>query len=146
MSRSSIVRNTKRALLATALVGALLALPAASQSSKLPKTQLWMDVATHTMSGIPGMSETGGGVGGFAMRMMGGDAAQNAAIVRDILEGKKSAARNVVLLNAGAALLVAGTVGSVREGIARAASAIDGGAAKATLDKMVRSSREEAVA
>jgi hypothetical protein len=77
MSRSSIVRNTKRALLATALVGALLALPAASQSGKLPKTQLWMDVATHTMSGIPGMSETGGGVSGFAMRMMGGDAAQN---------------------------------------------------------------------
>lgn len=78
--------------------------------------------------------------------LQGGDAAQNAGIVRDILEGKKSAARNVVLLNAGAALLVAGTVSSVREGIARAASAIDGGAAKATLDKMVRSSREEAVA
>jgi anthranilate phosphoribosyltransferase len=78
--------------------------------------------------------------------LQGGDAAQNAGIVRDILEGKKSAARNVVLLNAGAALLVAGTVSSVGEGIARAASAIDGGAAKATLDKMVRSSREEAVA
>ena len=78
--------------------------------------------------------------------LQGGDAAQNAGIVRDILEGKKSAARNVVLLNAGAALLVSGTVSSVREGIARAASAIEGGAAKATLDKMVRSSREEAVA
>ena len=78
--------------------------------------------------------------------LQGGDAAQNARIVLDILEGKKSAARNVVLLNAGAALLVAGTVSSVREGIARAASAIDRGAAKATLDKMVRSSGEEAVA
>ena len=77
MSRSSIIRNTKRALLATALVGALITLPAASQSGKLPKTQLWMDVATHTMSGIPGMSETGGGMGGMAMRMFGGESAQN---------------------------------------------------------------------
>ena len=75
--RRSLIRNTKRALLATALVGALIALPAASQQGKVPKTQLWMDVATHTMSGVPGMSEMGGGVGGMAMRMFGGDAAQN---------------------------------------------------------------------
>jgi anthranilate phosphoribosyltransferase len=47
----------------------------------------------------------------------------------------------VVLLNAGAALMVAGRVQTVREGIARAASAIDAGAAKATLETMVRSSQ-----
>ena len=59
---------------------------------------------------------------------------------------KKSFARDVVLLNAGAALFVAGAAGSVTEGIAQAASAVDGGAAKATLEKMVRSSQKEAVA
>jgi anthranilate phosphoribosyltransferase len=78
--------------------------------------------------------------------LQGGDAAQNAAIVRDIVDGKTSAARNVVALNAGAALFVAGAAGSVREGIALAASAIDRGDAGATLDKMVRSSQKEAVA
>jgi anthranilate phosphoribosyltransferase len=80
------------------------------------------------------------------VELQGGDAAQNAAIVRDIIDGKKSSARNVVLVNAGAALFVAGSAGSVREGIALAASAIDEGAAMATLEKMVRSSQEEAVA
>ena len=75
--------------------------------------------------------------------LMGGDAAQNAAIVRDILGGARGAPRDVVLLNAGAALFVAGRADSVREGIARAASAIDSGAVRATLDRMVRSSHME---
>jgi len=43
-------------------------------------------------------------------------------------------------------LLVAGRVSSIREGIAQAVVAIDSGAAKDTLDRMVRSSRAEAVA
>lgn len=73
--------------------------------------------------------------------LQGGDAAQNAAIVSDVLAGKKGAPRDVVLFNAGAALLVAGRVKNVREGIAFAAEAIDSGAARATLDAMVRSSQ-----
>ena len=77
-----------------------------------------------------------------AADLQGGDAAQNAAIVTDILAGRKGAPRDVVLFNAGAALMVAGRVKSVREGIARAAEAIDSGAARATLDRMVRSSQE----
>jgi anthranilate phosphoribosyltransferase len=78
--------------------------------------------------------------------LQGGDAAQNASIVRDVLDGRGGATRDVVLLNAGAALFVAGRAGSVREGIAQAAEAIDRGVAQATLDRMVRSSQTEAVA
>ena len=76
MSRSldAVLRNTKRAALVTAIVGALVTLPAASQHAKTPKTQLWLDVATHSMAGMPDMS---GGMGGMAMRMFGGDAMQN---------------------------------------------------------------------
>jgi anthranilate phosphoribosyltransferase len=78
--------------------------------------------------------------------LKGGDAVENAAIVTSVLDGRKGAPRDVVLLNAGAALFIAGRVESVRAGIARAAQAIDDGAAKATLDAMVRASRAEVVA
>jgi anthranilate phosphoribosyltransferase len=78
--------------------------------------------------------------------LQGGDAAQNASIVQDVLDGQRGAARDVVLLNAAAALFVAGAASSVRDGIGMAASAVDRGAAKTTLESMVRSSREEAVA
>ena len=50
---------------------------------------------------------------------------QTAEIVLEVLRGKAGAARDVVLLNAGAALLVAGCSASVAEGIARAAEAIE---------------------
>ena len=78
--------------------------------------------------------------------LRGGDAVANASIVRSVLDGRKGAPRDIVLFNAGAALLVAGRVSSIREGIAQAVVAIDSGAAKDTLDRMVRSSRAEAVA
>ena len=77
--------------------------------------------------------------------LLGGDAAENAAIVRRVLEGEAGAPRDAVVLNAGAALFVADRVASVREGITIAASAIDSGAARATLDAMVRASQAEAV-
>ena len=76
----------------------------------------------------------------------GGEAAENAAIVRRVLEGSRGAARDIVLLNAGAALFVADRAGSVREGIAIAAAAIDRGDALATLDKMARGSHAEVIA
>ena len=74
--------------------------------------------------------------------LKGGDAATNATIVRAILDGRTGPQRDVVLLNAGAALFVAGRVSSVRAGIARAAAAIDSRAAQRTLDAMVRASNE----
>jgi anthranilate phosphoribosyltransferase len=76
--------------------------------------------------------------------LAGGDAAENAAIIRRILEGERGPRRDIVLLNAGAALLVAGRVTGVREGIALAASAIDAGTARATLERMAQASRGEA--
>jgi anthranilate phosphoribosyltransferase len=78
--------------------------------------------------------------------LQGGDAVENAAIIRHVLEGRKNPAREIVLLNAGAALLVAGHVASVSEGLSRAATAIDSGAAQQTLDRMVQSSRAEVTA
>ena len=72
--------------------------------------------------------------------LRGGDAARNAEIIIAVLGGEKGPARDVVLLNAGAALFVAGRAASVGDGIAEAAAAIDSGAARATLERMVRSS------
>ncbi len=63
----------------------------------------------------------------------GGDAKDNAAIVREVLGGKKSPRRDVVVLNAAAALVAAGRVDHLTDGIGLAAKAIDSGAAKAKL-------------
>ncbi len=76
--------------------------------------------------------------------LLGGDAARNAEIVRDVLGGALGAPRDVVLLNAGVGLFVAGHSTSVREGIASAAEAIDTGAALKTLGSMARGSHAEA--
>jgi anthranilate phosphoribosyltransferase len=67
----------------------------------------------------------------------GGDVQENAAIIHEILEGKESARRDVVLLNAAAALVAAGRVGSMKEGIPRAAFSLDSGAARVKLDALV---------
>jgi len=75
-----------------------------------------------------------------AAELKGGGAADNAAIVRDILAGRDGAPRRIVLLNAAAALFVAGRVDTVRDGIQMAAHAIDSGAARETLERLVRGS------
>ena len=79
-----------------------------------------------------------------AADLKGGDAPRNAAIITAIVGGQAGAPRDIVLLNAGAALFIAGRAASVRDGIAQGAAAIDTGAAKATLDTMVRGSQREA--
>jgi anthranilate phosphoribosyltransferase len=68
----------------------------------------------------------------------GGDAAENAAIIRDILGGKKSARRDVVLLNAAAASVAAEKAEFLAEALPLAARAIDSGAAAAKLGALVR--------
>jgi anthranilate phosphoribosyltransferase len=78
--------------------------------------------------------------------LQGGDAATNAGIVRDVLGGAKGPRRDVVLLNAGASLFVGGKAASVREGIERAAHAIDSGAATKTQTAMVAASKPQAAA
>jgi len=59
----------------------------------------------------------------------GGDAALNATLIREVLAGKKSARRDVVLLNAAAALVAAGRADHLRDAVPLAAMAIDSGAA-----------------
>ncbi len=69
-----------------------------------------------------------------AEAIKGGDAQFNAAALRDLLMGEKSAHRDAVLLNSAGALMVAGEVDSWEEGVEEAAEAIDKGLAKALLD------------
>lgn len=75
--------------------------------------------------------------------LRGGDAAENAAIARDVLAGRAGAARDIVLLNAGASLLIAGTAATVQEGIAHAARAIDDGSASAALERLAAISNSD---
>src|SRR5271155_474227 len=63
----------------------------------------------------------------------GGDAAENAAIIREVLSGKKSPRRDVVLLNSAAALVAAGRADHLAKAIPLAAQSIDSGAAMAEL-------------
>ena len=67
----------------------------------------------------------------------GGDTKANAEIIREILDGKKSARRDVVLLNASAALVAAGKANSIGEAIPFATDSIDSGKAKAKLAGLV---------
>jgi anthranilate phosphoribosyltransferase len=69
--------------------------------------------------------------------LKGGDAVRNAEALRAVLVGVKGPYRDIVLLNAGAAILVAGKAASLPEGIAATAAAIDGGKARAALTKLV---------
>jgi anthranilate phosphoribosyltransferase len=78
--------------------------------------------------------------------LAGGDASDNAAIARSVLQGTPGGARDVVLLNAGAALFVAGTAATVRDGIAMAADAIDSGRAAGVLGELVTCSQAGAAA
>src|SRR2546430_7555568 len=73
--------------------------------------------------------------------IVGGDAATNARIARDVFGGAKGGARTAVLLTSGAAAYVAGLAGSVREGVAAAAQAIDSGAARDRLDRWIATSQ-----
>ncbi len=73
-----------------------------------------------------------------AEAIKGGDAAYNAAALRRLLISEPGAYRDAVLLNAGAALVVADHAANVRDGIEKAAEAIDKGLAKALLECWVR--------
>jgi anthranilate phosphoribosyltransferase len=76
--------------------------------------------------------------------LRGGDVETNVAIARSILRGETGPRRDVVLLNAAAALDVAGAVDSLEKGIARAGEAIDGGSAVGLLDRWVAASQAAA--
>lgn len=70
--------------------------------------------------------------------LRGGDPAHNAAALADVLDGARNAYRDIAVLNAGAALVVAEAAHSLADGVARAVQALDSGAARATLQTLVR--------
>lgn len=69
--------------------------------------------------------------------LAGGDPAHNAAIIRQVFAGERGGPRDIVAINGGAALWVAGVVGSLAEGYDRAVRAIDDGSAGGALDAFV---------
>lgn len=69
--------------------------------------------------------------------LRGGDAATNAAALRSVLEGKKGPLRDVTVLNAAAALVVAGKAKDLPSGVAMAAQTVDTGEAEACLDRLI---------
>jgi anthranilate phosphoribosyltransferase len=78
-----------------------------------------------------------------AAALRGGTAHENARIIDAILAGERGAARDIVLLNAGAALFLAGDARSVEDGMLRAARAIDRRDARRALERLVAISTAE---
>jgi anthranilate phosphoribosyltransferase len=70
--------------------------------------------------------------------LKGGDAMYNAKALLEVLKGHKSAFRDVAILNAAAALIVAGKADDLKEGAAQAAKAIDTGEAEGRLDRLIK--------
>jgi anthranilate phosphoribosyltransferase len=69
--------------------------------------------------------------------LKGGDPAHNALALREVLAGARNAYRDIALFNAAAGLVVGGIARDLADGVARAARAVDEGAASATLEKLV---------
>jgi anthranilate phosphoribosyltransferase len=69
--------------------------------------------------------------------LRGGDADQNARALLDVLRGKKSAFRDVALMNAAAGLIVAGRAEDLKQGFALAAKSLDSGEAEGRLDRLI---------
>jgi anthranilate phosphoribosyltransferase len=76
--------------------------------------------------------------------LAGGDPDYNAQIIREILDGEKGAARDIVLMNAAAAIYVGGEARDLHEGIQSASDAIDSGNALSRLDSLVEATRSAA--
>jgi anthranilate phosphoribosyltransferase len=69
--------------------------------------------------------------------LKGGDAHRNAGAIRDLLDGEDGPFRDIVLLNAGAALVVAGKAQSIADGVRMAEASIDSGAALSRLERLI---------
>jgi anthranilate phosphoribosyltransferase len=69
--------------------------------------------------------------------LRGGDAAINAAALWDVLKGKKTAFRDIALINAAAALVVAAKAKDLKDGMALAAKSVDSGEAEGRLDRLI---------
>jgi anthranilate phosphoribosyltransferase len=70
--------------------------------------------------------------------LKGGDAAHNAEAIRGVLAGQRNPFRDIVVLNSGAALMVAGAASDLKQGAEMAVASIDGGKARRALETLVR--------
>ena len=73
-----------------------------------------------------------------AETLKGGDASQNAAILREALGGADGPRREIVLLNAAAALVAVGAAEDLATGVEAASASVDSGSATARLDELIR--------
>ena len=77
--------------------------------------------------------------------LLGGDAHLNARILRDVISGRQAgAARDVVLLNAGAAIFVSGMTETIEQGVRLAEASIESGMAETALEDFIQATRREA--
>jgi anthranilate phosphoribosyltransferase len=74
--------------------------------------------------------------------LLGGDREQNAGLIRQILAGEAGPRRDIVLMNAAAALTAGGKARDLRDGVTVAGRSIDSGAARAKLEALVRLSQK----
>jgi anthranilate phosphoribosyltransferase len=105
-------------------------------SSSGPTTVAEYDIASGDVRTYEVTPESVGVARGTLADIAGGDAAENAAIVRAILGGEIGPRRDVVLMNAGAGLLAAGKAADLAAGIALARESIDSGRALAALEAL----------
>ncbi|MBX6394344.1 MAG: anthranilate phosphoribosyltransferase [Alicyclobacillaceae bacterium] len=75
------------------------------------------------------------------VEVAGGDAVENAEIIREVLEGRRGARRDIVVLNAGASLYVAGIAATLREGVSLAGEVLDNGRAKRVLERLIHTTK-----
>jgi anthranilate phosphoribosyltransferase len=115
-------------------------------SASGPTTIAEFDAAAGGVRTYEVTPESVGVARGTLADIAGGDAAENAAIVRAILSGESGPRRDVVLMNAAAALLAAGKAADLAEGVALARESIDSGNASAALEALGELSRRMAAA
>jgi anthranilate phosphoribosyltransferase len=101
------------------------------------------DVRPHAVQRYRVAPEDFGVARGPREALTGGDAAENAGIIRRILRGEAGPRRDIVRINAAAALVAAGMAADFREGAERAAEAIDSGAARAKMEALIEFSQKE---
>jgi anthranilate phosphoribosyltransferase len=81
-----------------------------------------------------------------AAQLCGGDAETNAGVLRGVLAGEPGPCRDIAVLNAAAALMVAGKASDLAGGVEMAIAAVDSGAANGALESLVRVSQSELAA
>ena len=104
-----------------------IALHGETRVAQIDGPEVWTSTLTPESAGLPRARLDD---------LLGGDVGDNVAIAREVLGGGGGPRRDVVLLNAGAALLVAGKARALREGVAIAAAAIDSGAALGVVERL----------